>query len=309
MNAEKPDTVTVIANPGAGRREDVIGPLADAFAESRLTWHIEVTGTPDDTRALARKAVKQGARIVVAYGGDGTVSAVAGEVAGTHALLGILPGGTGNVMALELGIPNDLDAAARLLTGPHDTRVVDLGVARFDDGSERVFVLRTAIGLEATAVEESGRDDKERFGDFAYFITALRQMKNPPVAKYVLTSGDGGRAELEGLFAVLCNSGHTGTGDSRYAPDISIDDGILDGVIAPATVADLVGAAAVALSGGQSELVRRLSGTELRLACDPPQRVTVDGEAIAETPVTVTVRPSALRVIVPPKGEHQEETK
>lgn len=302
----EPYTVRIIANPMAGRDEPILGPLAAALGDADIRWNIDVTNAPGEERELAEKAVAEGARVVVAFGGDGTVSAVADAIVGYEdVVLGILPGGTANVFARELGIPMSLEDAAKLIAGPHEVREVDLGTAELSDGSERTFILRVSVGLEATAVEESPRESKEKLGELAYIITGLRQLADPPVAHYVLTSPDGGRVELDGLFGVLSNSGHLGVGETAYAPGIAIDDGVLDGLIAPAAVGELVGAAAAAFSGGQSDVIERLSGTELTLTCDPPQRVTVDGEVSGDTPVSVRVRPGAVRVIAPARDESE----
>lgn len=295
-----PYDVRIIANPQAGKDEPFFGPLAAAFGDADIRWNIDVTNGPGEDAVLARRAVEEGARVVVAFGGDGTVSAVADAVAGTDAVLGILPGGTGNVFARELGIPMDLEGAAKLLAGPHEVRDVDLGTATSDDGTQRTFILRVAVGLEAVSVEDAPREAKEKMGDLAYILAGLRSIQqNPTVGNYRLEDGEGNVAETQGIFAVLSNSGHVGVGEARYAPDIRIDDGLIDGIIGPAAPAELIPAAAAALSGGQHEAVERLTSTRLRLVCDPPQHVTVDGESMGETPVTAEVRPHAVRVIAP----------
>lgn len=295
-----PYEIRIIANPMAGRDEPFFGPVNAVMSQAGIRWNIDVTNDVNEEWELAQRAVAEGAKVVVAFGGDGTVSAVAEAIAGhPDVVLGILPGGTANVFARELGIPMQLEDAAALLAGPHEVRTVDLGTAVLADGSERTFILRVSVGLEATAVEESDRENKERFGELAYIMTGLRQLAEPPVAHYELTSPDGDCVELDGLFGVLMNSGHMGMGDARYAPGIEIDDGLLDGLIAPAAVPQLAGAAAAALTGGQADTVARLTGPELTIACDPPQRVTVDGEVCGDTPVTARVRPGAVRVIAP----------
>lgn len=296
--------VRIIANPMAGKDSPVFGALAAAFGEADVRWNIDVTNGPGEEGELARRAVEEGARVVVAFGGDGTVSAVADALVGhPDVVLGVLPGGTANVFARTLGIPLDLDAAAKLLAGPHEERPVDLGTAEFEDGTTRTFILRVSVGLEASAVAESPREQKEKLGELAYIITGLRQLADRPIARYTLTNDAGATVELDGLFAVLANSGHMGVGDAVYAPDIAVDDGVFDGLIAPAAVPDLVNAAAAALSGGQSDAIERLGGAELSLVCDPPQPVTVDGEVCGQTPVRARVRPSAVKVIAPQTEE------
>lgn len=296
--------VRVITNPMAGKDRPVLGALASAFDGTGIQWDLDVTNESGQAADLARKAIEDGADLVVAFGGDGTVSEVADAVADHDGVLfGILPGGTGNAFARELGIPLGLEEAAKLLAGEHEVRTVDLGVAEFKDGGRWSFILRVSVGLEATAVIESPREAKEKLGELAYIIAAVRKLPERPVAHYKLSAPDGREVELDGLFGVLTNSGHVGVAEFRYAPDILVDDGLLDGLIAPATVPELVNAAATAFSGGQSELVERLTAEELYLVCDPPQPVTVDGEVRGDTPVRVKVRPGALKVIAPVRSE------
>lgn len=299
----EPYAVHIIANPMAGKDEPFFGPLAAAFGDADIRWTIHVTNGPGEEWALARRAMEQGAQMIVAFGGDGTVSAVAEALDGTDVLLGILPGGTANVFARELGIPLALDAAAKLLAGPHEVRAIDLGTAEFDDGMSRAFILRVSVGLEAKMVEDSPREEKERLGQLAYVVSALRQLPQPPVGHYQLINEQGECVELDGLFAVLANSGLLGAGgDASYAPGITVDDGLFDGVIAPATAPQLVAAAAAAVAGTESESIERLTGRQLRLTVTPTQRVTVDGEVVGDTPVTVRVRPAAVKVVAPPRG-------
>lgn len=295
----EPYAVHIIANPMAGKDEPFFGPVAAALGDADVRWTVHVTNGPGEEWALARRAVEQGARMVVAHGGDGTVSAVAEAIADSDVLLGILPGGTANVFARDLGIPLTLEGAAKLLAGPHETRAVDLGTAEFEDGTKRTFVLRVSVGLEAVAVEEAPRQEKEMLGELAYVVSALRRLPNPPIARYELHNEHGECVETDGLFAVLANSGHMGAGEAMYAPDIAVDDGHFDGLIAPAAVGDLVTAAAAALQKTEAEVVEHLRGEELTLVCTPPQRVTVDGEPMGDTPVKVQIRRAAVKVVAP----------
>jgi len=296
-----PYAVRIIANPMAGRDEPFFGPLAAALGDADIRWNIDVTNAPGEEAALALRAVDEGASIVVAFGGDGTVSAVAQAVADRDDVaLGILPGGTANVFARELGIPLDLEGAAKLLAGPHEIRAVDLGEATLDNGEERAFLLRVAAGLEAKLVEESPREEKERLGELAYVLSTLRQLPGAVVARYRITSDTGQVIESDGLFATLTNARALGIGDAAYPDDVRPDDGVLDGIIAPSAITQLAGAAAAAVTGAESPGLERTSGQALELFADPPQRVSVDGEVLGDTPVRVRVRPGAIRVIVPP---------
>lgn len=295
-----PYPVRVIANPMAGRDEPFFGPLAAAFGEADVRWNIDVTNGPGEAAELARKAVAEGAHMVVAFGGDGTVSEVADAIAGTEAVLGILPGGTANVFAREMGVPTTLEDAAKLLAGPHDVRPADLGTVEFTDGTTRTFILRVSVGLEATMVENAPREEKERLGQLAYAIQALRELPTATVAHYSITADGDRTVELDGLFAVITNAASLGIGDAVYSPSIRVDDGLVEGIIAPAQPAGLAAVAAAALSKAETDAVECVSGRLVELVADPPQRVTVDGEPLGDTPVRVRVRPGAVRVAVPP---------
>jgi len=298
-----PYEVRIIANPMAGKDEPVFGTLAAAFGDAGIRWNIDVTNSPGEEQALAERAVAEGATTVVAFGGDGTVSAVAHALLGhPDVTLGILPGGTANVFARELGIPTDLESAARLLAGPHDVRSVDVGIARLSDGTERTFTLRVAAGLEASMVEEAPREEKERLGELAYVLSALRQLPRASAVHYSITVEGGERIEGDGLFAVLTNARALGFADAAYPDDVRVDDGLLDGIIPPAGLTELAGAATAAASGGENPALQRVKGAVLELDADPTQRVSVDGEVLGDTPVRVEVRPSAVRVIVPQRS-------
>jgi diacylglycerol kinase family enzyme len=163
----------------------------------------------------------------------------------------------------------------------------------------RQFTLRVACGLEATIVEESPREEKERLGEFAYVLSALRQLPNAQSAHYRIVADNGESIEADGLFAALTNARNLGIGDIGYPDDVRIDDGVLDGFIAPSAMTELVGAAAAVVTGSDDPPIPRVSGRELQLIADPPQRVSVDGEIIGDTPVRVRVRARAVRVIAP----------
>ena len=144
--------IQIIVNPAAGQDIPVLGTFNTVFRECGYEWELSITKQAGDAELYARQAAAQGVDVVAAYGGDGTVAEVASGLAGTGVPMAILPGGTANVMSVELGIPTDLAAACRVACDPnHTIRAVDMGLV-----NDHHFILRVGIGFEAAMVEQVG---------------------------------------------------------------------------------------------------------------------------------------------------------
>jgi len=160
----------VIANPAAGTRQPVQETLRAVFDPYGVPWTLAVTRGPGEGRRLAEEAVAAGADGIAVYGGDGTVADVASGLAGSTIPLAILPGGTANILAVELGIPRRLREAARLIFDPdHVRRALDRGQA-----GAQSFLIRASAGFEAAIIDQTAPPLKHWFGPFGYGIGALR---------------------------------------------------------------------------------------------------------------------------------------
>jgi YegS/Rv2252/BmrU family lipid kinase len=291
--------VQVVANPAAGGDEPVLSTLNAVFGPARLRWDVSVTNGPGDGTRLARRAVADGADLVAAYGGDGTVMEVATGLAGSDVPLAILGGGTANVLATDLGIPGALAEAAALVSGAHALRPLDMGAS----GRQR-FVLRLSAGLEAWMDQAATRERKDRLGLLAYPVAALEAARTTEPVRYRLLL-DGRREEAEGVTCVVANSGNLGLPGLTLAPDIDVSDGLLDVVVLRSADLSSIASVAAAVMRGQEpppEPVRRWKARDVRVEADPPQPVVADGEAAGETPVRGKVVPAAVRVVVPATG-------
>ena len=186
--------VFVIVNPASGQNETILNTLNRNFRATGLDWDIAITKKAGDATRLAQEAAASGEIDVVAiYGGDGSVMEAAAGLIGSKVPLAILPGGTNNVMSVELGVPKGLADAAALIGGaPAKIRAVDMGQM-----NDHLFILRVGIGYEAVINETADREMKDRYGGFAYSIAGLKALKKPPIANYKLTL-DGKVEELEG---------------------------------------------------------------------------------------------------------------
>jgi YegS/Rv2252/BmrU family lipid kinase len=288
--------IHVVINPAAGKPEPVLRTLNDVFGPAGVDWDVSVTQEFGDATRQARQAAESGASIVAAYGGDGTVMEVANGLAGTEAALGVLPGGTGNVLSLELEIPQRSEEAARLLVSPDaQIRQIDMGQA-----GEKSFLLRAYVGFDAQRIELTTREMRDRYGKLAYLIAALKAIPESKAMCYHLTI-DGRNIECEGITCIAQNAGNMGVRGLSLVPGTSISDGLLDVIVIhgldPLSLASALGS--IADTPLEPGWFHHWQGSEITIDTDTPQAVIGDGEAWGETPITVNVRPGAVRAICP----------
>ncbi len=288
--------VKIIINPAAGKAEPVLAVLNDVFGPAGIEWDVAITHESGDGVTAAREAIEQGFDLIGVYGGDGTVAEVSSAMADGGPPMLLLPGGTGNALADDLGIPLALaDAAALAIGEGSDIRQIDLGRA-----GDRYFVLRLTMGIETAMVGSATREMKDRFGWIAYVMAGIQALSNPEVAKYRITV-DGVIHEADGVAAMIANSASVGhLAGVKLAQDVDISDGLLDVVVVEsAELPSVLGTVAAAAQGQEPGGLRRWTGTRIRVEATPPQAVLADGEDAGSTPVDVTVLHEALRVLVP----------
>ncbi len=309
---ELPKRVQVIINPAAGQDQPILKELNAAFSEAKIDWDVSITKKAGDGQELAREALDAGVELVAVNGGDGTVAEVATGLIGSAVPLAILPGGTANVMAVELGIPSDLTAACALLINPEAIhRSVDMGRFKAEQGQAesegRAFLLRASLGFEAEMVEGAKRELKDRIGVLAYAFSALQSIADPPVARYRLNL-DGEQVETQGLACIIANSGTMGAQGLFLVPEIDVSDGLLDVVVVTRSDLPALVALAASVMGG-SETRPALQHWQVRrveVHSDPPQMVQVDGEILESQDVEISVLPQAVKILVPQRGELPE---
>ena len=293
----------LVYNSSAGMRTG-LEQLDRAIAVLRdYGWSFDVVETTrsGDTWQFARQAAEQELDAVIAVGGDGTVNEAANGLVGTMTALGVLPLGTANVWAKEMGLPlGDLGVAARLLAVA-DVRRIDVGEVRGPTIEPRVFVLCCGVGLDAAITRdvEPQREMKRRFGALMFWLVGIRKAWSYRGKRAVLEFDDK-RVRRRVILALAANSQLYG-GIVRIAPQAQVDDGLLDLVVFKGT-----GVWATAF-----HLLRVLLGSHLRDPQVEAYRTTcvniegknlpvhVDAEPIGFAPVEIRIRPRALRVLVP----------
>jgi len=293
----------VVLNPVAGSAKGDARSRIEAHLSGH-GWdvHIHETRGDEDVSALVRQAAEEGVDLCVAAGGDGTVSAVANGLAGTDVPLGILPIGTGNVLAKELGIPENLEGALELLTGEHDIKVLDM--IRVGD---RRFVLNVSVGLGSLSMRDTTPEWKRRLGVLAYVLTGLRVLLGYQPHRFDVTV-DGKRHRIRASEVMVANSAAVGSPGVRLGAGVRLDDGRLDlCVVRARNLLDYLRVAWDVLLGRQdkSRHVHCLPITDrVRIEVHGTLPVEADGDIIGETPVEATCEPAAVRVVVP-KGRNE----
>jgi YegS/Rv2252/BmrU family lipid kinase len=284
----------------------VLNPIAGAgkpgLARKAIEQHLEhcqifKTTGQEPVADIVRSAVDDGFELIVAAGGDGTVSSVADGLAHTGIPLGIIPIGTGNMLARGLGIPTDVDAAVKLLVDPYRVRRIDS--MRVED---RFFVLNLGIGVSAQTMRDTARQQKHRYGLVAYFLRGLRQMIGfqPHHFDFVI---DGHARHLNAAEIFIANGSlplmHNLVQGSKVCPD----DGKLDVFVVRLQNGIDVLRIIVRLLLKQADRNPTLAYFDVKrkivIKTHQPVPVQADGEFIGETPVCIEVEPDALRVIVP----------
>ncbi len=292
--------IHVIFNPISGQgdatqeRQLIEKKLVDL---GRLVIH--QTSAEVGSEALAREALAEGADVVIAAGGDGTVSGVAAALIGTDTPLGILPRGTVNAFAAALRISPSLPEACEILREGH-TRWVDTACC-----GDRTMLLLASIGFEADLMEETDREAKDSYGKLAIFVNGLRQLKN--LQQFDITVDTDEHHETFAASAlVVANAATLGTFLAQGPDEIDVSDGHLDAtVLRPEGTWDALGSAAdLFLAGLFKRAARHKQVTHFRaktfkIAADPPQNLLVDGELVGQTPIEIYCQARSLCVITP----------
>jgi YegS/Rv2252/BmrU family lipid kinase len=293
--------VFVVLNPVAGtsNRDDVVAALEQRFTAGGQRYEIyETTGADDeDIPALVRAAVERGADLVVAAGGDGTVSLVADALAGTDVPLSVLPIGTANVFAQVLGLPLDLGGAADVAAGEFAARPIDAMRVR-----DTLGVLHISVGITSLMQRDTSRELKRRFGRFAYFYVATRWILGFQPQRFNVVI-DGQRHRFNASQVLIANGGEMGQPPFTWGPGIAPDDGVIDVcVINASTLRDYLAVGWSTLTGRHRQNHRLRYFKARRSISVNTKRtlpVQLDGELYGTTPLQVQVVPAAFRCAVP----------
>jgi diacylglycerol kinase (ATP) len=281
----------VILNPAAqSERAQRRRARVEELAGGSLVY---ATSRGGEAETLARRAATEGYRKIVAAGGDGTINEVVNGLAGSDSTLGLLPIGTMNVFATELGLPtHDLDLCWNIIQN-ENTRLVDLPTA-----NRKFFVQLAGVGLDAQVVKETSSKLRRNFGPVSYLIAAAQiAARRPPRLSIESENASANEASF-----VLIGNGRLYGGPFPFFKHAVIDDGLFDVVVFKRLgyleiikyLQDVIFSSEI-----RAPEIEYFQTRHLRVESDEPVPVEVDGELVGNCPVEFSVRERSLRVLVP----------
>jgi len=296
---------TLIGNPssGSGRGQRALTVAAKVLADAGWEFDLVRTEEAGHARTAAAQAVEQGRQAVVVVGGDGTINEVVNALANTSVAIGVIPAGTGNVFAREMGIPYDPRRACRMLLASRPIDV-DLGRAFFLSGpgtaASRYFLCMGGVGFDAKVVQAISAGAKSRLGIWAYVFAILKEAFRPPISDLTIRL-NGETIDTKGWFLLVANAAYHAW-RLKMCPGARMDDGLLDLRIfthpgIPGYLQQILKAVLNPRSPDAGVFVRRFR--EVRIEADPPLPVQLDGDLQGTTPITFAVAPLALRLLAP----------
>lgn len=294
--------IRIIINPASGRKEQILQVINTCMREADILWEASITHQAGDATRFAKAAVNEGVDALAVYGGDGTLMEAISGLIGSELPLVILPGGSANVMATELGIPTDLKEACALLSqDPLETKTIDVG--KFE---KRYFIVGISLGLEADVVKGADRETKNKIGIFAYLLSVAAALRITKSAVYHLRI-DGHRHVVRGLICTISNTGNLRFSNISFDKNIDVSDGFLDVVVVRKVNLSLFRLMVVTLFKRERpdnlKLVKHWQGKDISVSANPEQTVQCDGEMLGKMPLHIRIIPGAIKVVVLPKKD------
>ena len=296
--------VKLIANPGAGNvseSADNLKLVIGYLEKSGLKVDVALAKPKEKATPIARQAAKEGYKIVIAMGGDGTIEAVMRGLIGSKARLGIVPAGTENNIAKSLGIPKDFQDACSLIASDNILKL-DMGQVTTSKGKKFVFFEMATIGLSAAVYPDANKVASGKLASIqATAMTFIHQEIRP---KVFLTLDGESKIEVETMLVMVSNTPVFGK-NFLVAPEASLRDGLLDVSVYPDFgKVELLRYYAAVMDGGYSGdgKVQRYQASKLKIKASPKLDVMADGVALGKGTITIKVRPGALRVITTDKS-------
>jgi len=293
----------IVVNPVAGtsQLEDVQERIQTALQAHNIPFEIYETKGDDNFKQIIRSAIKQGSKLVIAAGGDGTLSGVVDGLVDTQVPLLILPTGTWNALAQALNIPLQIDAALDLLFQEHQIQTVD--ALQVD---KKYYVLSISVGVSSRSLEDVKREEKRLFGRLADLRSVIQHLLEFRSYSFEVKI-DGKLTRFRASELMVSNSSILGLKMLRLDPGIRMDDGKLNVCrIYANSITEYLKLVMSVLRGNQQHnwnilCVEALQ--EVEIHCSEKLPVQGDGELIDHLPITVKLHPQAVQIVTPLNSE------
>jgi diacylglycerol kinase family enzyme len=295
MMSSTPSRAVAIINPSTRGNVSRIESLLRTAAPASTRLEIFPTGYPGHAGELARVHASS-ADLLIAVGGDGTVAEVAGAAREAGIPVGIVPGGSTNITARELGIPTNTHQATRLLFEDHTVRTIDAGVC-----GDRIFLHMAGAGVDSLLFDLANPALKRKVGWAAYLPAAAAALRRP-LSRFTIRSDEMTIVDVASPLVLVAN------GASIIAPQLKLDgrirpdDGQLDVLIVTATrpveLARVLGRMAMRQMSG-SPFVTAFATRDVEVLAEPVIATQLDGDVCGATPVRFTIDPGSVRIVVP----------
>jgi YegS/Rv2252/BmrU family lipid kinase len=289
--------IKLIANPGSGRynRGRVLAAVEEYLSQRGHDVQVEVTQWPGEGIEVAGRAAAEGCELVVACGGDGTLREVVCGLVGSGVIMGVIPLGTGNVIATDLGIPRDpMEACRTILEGV--VRRIDIGRS-----GKNHFILAAGAGFESEVIARTSLRLKSKVRNLAYIYAGLKHLLKFKPKDYEVEA-DGFSGTVKAICIAVCNSRRYG--GYKLKRGISITDGLFD--VCVITGKTLLDPLKIALSvvyrrGVPRRNLLTFKTRHLRISSQHEGIVHNDGDVVGTLPMDFEVMERGLSVIVPKK--------
>ena len=291
--------ILLITNPAAARTRQAVTNTVHSVLK-REGWSVDVVETTGhgDAARVARAGADDKVDAVAIYGGDGTIMQAVAGLAGSNIPVGLIPGGTGNVLASNLGLPRNPANAARVVAHGRP-RTIDLGRFENRDGAQ-YFSCACGSGFDAELMARTSGTAKRQWGFAAYVVHGYKLVLEAAPVPYRV-SVDGEVFDVEATAVIIANCSQFIPPMLNLAPGIELDDGQLDVVVIKAR--GLWQSAGVIWRMLKQQVdgvaIRRFRGRDVKVEAHPERLVQLDGEIGGHTPFSATVVEGGLSVLVP----------
>lgn len=298
-NPERKPEALIIINPVSGFMNVKLMKriINEHFKKAGWIIHIYLTEKDTEFDSLIKFYIDKGIDLIVAAGGDGTVASVAAGMVNTSVPLGIIPSGTWNAIARHLMLPFLPIRALALMTGRHQVRYLDLMSI-----GDSIHAMNLGVGLSARVIKTASREKKRKMGNLVYYWGWIKQMLGIKLTRYRIEA-DGKKYHGKALEIMVANYGVVGLNLIESLLDVHPDDGKADVLIfKPRTLLDfpaMFWQALIRRKKRAPKFQQLQASRTITIITIPSMDIQADGEMIGKTPVTVTVLPRCVCVIVP----------